>query len=201
MTILHFQSYKNNFYPSVYIKAYYFKFLHIIFYIVFSPVYVKSFSVKHNIKMKNTRTNSIDCTEMPLYKDIMEIPKQYLHIHKNFSRVSPLRNRKILEKIRNSHNGSWSNSIQLPKHIPNSPKLEECYMKILKKACEDKENSTRYFSLQKQRILSEIPDIPPSSMRIEQEEALISYKNTQMRIKTLVKNKLPPSVLKYKKDV
>lgn len=153
------------------------------------------------INMRKSRTSSANNTAYFLYKDIMEIPKQYMHVSKNFSKVSPLRNIKNLKEINHSHNSSFSERLEIPKQIPNFPNLDNCYMKILKKATQNKENiKVRHLSVQKQRILSEIPEVPPSAFKMVEEESLNSYKTTQLKIKALTKNKLPPSLLKYKKD-
>ena len=154
---------------------------------------------------------------IPCSKDITDIPKQYIHKQKSYSRCSPIRNKQNLLRARGKVNGSFSGDTNHSKIITRFSVADEYFNKIIGLHNENKENiRSRFFTARKQRILSELPDQFSSFGRSErrstfksdeQAEIIKDYKLLQSKIHLLTKSKLPRSFIaltlkhKYKKKL
>lgn len=129
--------------------------------------------------------------------EVFRIPKQYMHIQKEYLKSSPIRNKKNLLKARGKTNESFNGENSHAKSSNSA--AEDFFSKILAVQKSNKENaSTRYFSARKNRILSELPEKFASFHRMEHEEISADYKLTQLKIHSITRSKLPPSLIKFR---
>lgn len=133
--------------------------------------------------------------------DISLVPKlpdshrQHLHIPKNYTNISPLRNKQnILKTLKKPpYPKTTENSLRL------SPILNQFYQKIIEKSSNNKENhKMRSLSVERSRFLSKINTNSSNYSLSEQKEVLDSYKNIQSKLIKITRNKLPSSLRKFK---
>lgn len=144
---------------------------------------------------------------IPCIKDIADIPRQYIHKQKSYSRNSPLRNKQNLLRARGKTNNSFSGNTSISKTITRFSAADKFFNKIISAQSENKENATsRFYSAKKHRILSELPeqfstfdksDGISAFMANEQAEIIKDYKATQSKIRLLTKSKLPHSIMGF----
>ena len=141
--------------------------------------------------MKN-RHHSVD---FDLISKLPEIRRKHIHIPKNYSNVSPLRNKQnILKTLKKS-----TQAVPTEKSFKISPLLNNFYQKIFEKCSANKENnSLRSLSAQRAKILSSLYSDNRTFSLSEQQEAFESYKEVQNKVCLLTRNKLPASLRKFR---
>jgi hypothetical protein len=147
--------------------------------------------------MKMSRPKSTDFCQVPYFKEIVDIPKQHMHIPKVYNKSSPIRNKENMLKTR-SKNLSPVQPISL-NNVNKSAVLERYYKKIFTNINPNTESgSIRHFSIKRKHILENLSDKTGLFSRDEQEEAVKNYKITRNRIGTLLKHRIPTDSLRYR---
>jgi hypothetical protein len=133
--------------------------------------------------------------DFDLISKLPEIKRQHIHIPKNYTNVSPLRNKQnILKTLKKS-----TQPVPTAKTFKISPLLNNFYQKIIEKCSSDKENTQlRSLSVQRTKILSSLHSNNRTFSLSEQEEAFENYKIIQNKVSLLTRNKLPASLRKFK---
>jgi N-acetylmuramoyl-L-alanine amidase CwlA len=141
--------------------------------------------------MKKSHNSSLD---FELLAKLPDINRQHLHIPKNYTNTSPFRNKQNILKTLKKQSAQTSET-----KARISPSLSRVYQKILEKSSQEKENcQIRSLSVKRQMLLNDIWSKPTDYSEEDQKEIIKDYKVVHEKFNSIMKNKLPASLRKFK---